>query len=249
MNSSPAPFSADSRYAWVRLMVTLALITVGAAGMYVVPVVLPVVQKEFGVARADASTSYAMLMVGFGVGGLLMGRLADRLGVMVPLMLGAICLGAGFVVAANAGGIWTFNIAHGVLVGLLGSSAAFSPLLADTSLWFVRRRGIAVAICASGNYLGGAIWPPVVQHFVETVGWRQTYLGMAAFCSAAMFALALFMRRRPPVQLREAPAAAAALPSARPFPAAWRCRCRRSTSSPTAATWATARRAARRCSR
>ena len=206
----------DSRYAWARLMVTLALITVGAAGMYVVPVVLPVVQREFGVARADASTSYAMLMIGFGVGGLLMGRLADRLGVMVPLMIGAICLGIGFAVAANAGGIWTFNVAHGLLVGLLGSSAAFAPLIADTSLWFVRRRGIAVAICASGNYLGGAIWPPVVQHFVETVGWRQTYLGMAVFCSTAMFALALFMRRRPPVQPRESPAAAA-LPSARPF--------------------------------
>jgi MFS family permease len=209
--------ATDSRYAWTRLMVTLAIITIGAAGMYVVPVVLPEVQREFGVARADASISYAMLMVGFGIGGFLMGRLADRFGVMVPLMIGSICLGIGFTVAANAGGIWTFNIAHGLLVGLLGSSAAFSPLLADTSLWFVRRRGIAVAICASGNYLGGAIWPPVVQHFVETAGWRQTYLGMAIFCSVTMFALALFMRRRPPVQLRESPAAAAASASARPF--------------------------------
>jgi MFS family permease len=198
-------------------MVTLALITVGASGMYVVPVVLPVVQADFGIARADASTSYAMLMIGFGVGGLLMGRLADRFGVMYPLMLGAICLGIGFAVAANAGSIRTFNVAHGLLIGLLGSSAAFSPLLADTSLWFVRRRGIAVAICASGNYLGGAIWPPVVQHFVATAGWRQTYLGMAVFCSIAMFALALFMRRRPPLQVRPSPAAAAALASARPF--------------------------------
>ena len=179
-------------------MVTLAIMTLGASGMYVVPVMLPAVQAEFGIARADASTPYSMLMIGFGVGGLFMGRLADRFGVMVPLLLGSVGLGLGMTMAGMAHDIRTFNLAHGVLIGLLGSSATFSPLLADTSLWFVKRRGIAVAVCASGNYLGGAVWPPIVQHFVETVGWRQTYLGMGIGCSFAMFALALFMRRRPP---------------------------------------------------
>ena len=195
-DSSPQP---DSRYAAVRLMVTLAIMTLGASGMYVVPVMLPAVQAEFGIARADASTPYSMLMIGFGVGGLFMGRLADRFGVMVPLLIGAVGLGIGMVIAGNAHDIWTFNLAHGVLIGLFGSSATFSPLLADTSLWFVKRRGIAVAVCASGNYLGGAIWPTVVQHFVESVGWRQTYVGMGIACSIAMFTLALFMRRRPPL--------------------------------------------------
>ena len=47
--------TADSRYAWTRLMLTLALMTIGSSGMYVVSVVLPAVQAEFGVARADAS--------------------------------------------------------------------------------------------------------------------------------------------------------------------------------------------------
>jgi MFS family permease len=194
--TSPQP---DSRYAAARLMVTLAIMTIGASGMYVVPVMLPAVQAEFGVARAGASTSYSMLMIGFGVGGLFMGRLADRFGVMVPLLIGAVSLGLGMVIAGNAHDIWTFNLAHGVLIGLFGCSATFSPLLADTSLWFVKRRGTAVAICASGNYLGGAIWPPVVQHFVETAGWRETYIGMGIVCSIAMFALALFLRRRPPL--------------------------------------------------
>src|SRR5258706_462840 len=193
------PPQPDSRYAAVRLVVTLAIMTIGASGMYVVPVMLPAVQAEFGIARADASTPYSMLMIGFGVGGLLMGRLADRFGVMVPLLMGAVGLGLGMVLAGNAHDIGTFNLAHGVLIGLFGCSATFSPLLADTSLWFVKRRGIAVAICASGNYLGGAVWPPVVQHFVETVGWRETYIGMGIACSMAMLALALFMRRRPPL--------------------------------------------------
>ena len=192
------PSLVDSRAAWRRLTVTLALMTIGASGMYVVPVVLPAVQADFGVARADASLPYTLLMIGFGIGGMLMGRLADRFGVAVPLSTGAVGLGLGFLLAALSGSIWRFALAHGLLIGLLGSSATFSPLLADTSLWFVRRRGIAVAVCASGNYLGGAIWPTIVQHFVQTVGWRQTYLGLAVFCSLSMLALAQFMRQRPP---------------------------------------------------
>jgi hypothetical protein len=82
-----------------------------------------------------------------------MGRLADRFGVMVPLLIGAAGSASVSCSRATRPSIGTFNLAHGVLIGLLGSSATFSPLLADTSLWWVRRRGIAVAICASGNYL------------------------------------------------------------------------------------------------
>ena len=182
----------------MRLMVAVALMTIGSGAMYVVAVVLPSVQKEFGIARADASLPYTLLMIGFGVGGVVMGRLADRRGVMLPILIGAAGLGTGFVAAGMSSGIVGFALVHGVLLGLIGSSATFAPLVADTSLWFVRRRGIAVAICASGNYVAGAIWPPIVQHFVETVGWRQTYIGVGIFCALTMPALALFMRARPP---------------------------------------------------
>jgi MFS family permease len=208
---------ADSREAFWRLMATLAIMTVGASAMYVVPVVLPAVQAEFGVARADASTPYSLLMIGYGVGGFLMGRLADRYGLMRPLVAGAVFLGLGYVLAAQARDMLAFTIAHGLFMGLLGSSVTFSPLLADTSLWWVKRRGIAVAVCASGNYLGGAIWPPVVQHFVETEGWRQTYLGMGIGCSIAMVALALLMRRPPPIAPAHAPLDGVAAPASRPF--------------------------------
>ena len=195
-NSQALP---DSPYAWRRLAVTLAIMTVGASGMYIVPVVLPAVQAEFGVARADASLPYAMLMVGFGIGGFLYGRLADRLGVWVCLVSGGLMLGAGFWTAAHAPSMALFNASHGLLIGLLGSSCTFAPLMADTSLWFERRRGIAVAICASGNYLGGTIWPPVIQHFVQVAGWRQTYIAMSIVCSVSIVLLALLMRPRPPV--------------------------------------------------
>jgi MFS family permease len=192
----------DSPYAALRLATALGLMTFGALGMYAVSVVLPAVQQDFGASRADVSMPYAFLMLGFGIGGFFMGKLADRYGVMVPLLVGAVGIGAGFVLAAHASSLALFNVAHGVLIGLFGSSATFSPLLADTALWWEKRRGIAVAVCASGNYLGGAIWPPVVQHFVETAGWRQTYLALGIVCFAGMTALALTMRQRPPISLR-----------------------------------------------
>lgn len=189
---------AESPYAWLRLAASLALMTLGGAGMYIVTVALPLVQTEYGVDRSDASLPYTATMIGFGLGGILMGRLADRFGVVVPVVIGIFCLGAGFITASFAGSLWQFALSQGLLIGFLGSSATFAPLVADTSLWFHRRRGIAVAICASGNYVAGALWPPVVQHFFDTAGWRQTYMGVGVFCIAAMLPLALVLRRRPP---------------------------------------------------
>jgi MFS family permease len=177
--------------------------------MYSVTVVLPRIQAEFGVARADASLPYTLTMVGFGLGGILMGKLSDRFGVMVPVLLGGVGLGAGFIAAGSATTLWQFSLAQGLLVGLLGTAATFAPLVADTSQWFLKRRGIAVAVCMSGNYVAGAIWPPVLQHFIDSVGWRQTYIGTGIFCTAMILPLAFALRRKPPVVDASAQAASA----------------------------------------
>jgi MFS family permease len=189
---------AESSYAWVRLFAGLVLTTIGGSGMYAMAVALPPIQMEFGISRADASLPYTLTMIGFGMGGILMGRLADRFGVVVPIWIAAVCLGLGFTAAGAAQSIWQFSLAHGVLIGFLGCSATFAPLVADVSLWFTKRRGIAVAICSSGNYLAGSIWPPILQHFFETSGWRATYMGVGLFCTVSMLAISVFMRRRPP---------------------------------------------------
>jgi MFS family permease len=188
----------ESTYAWLRLAVAVLVATIGGVGMWSVAVVLPAVQAEFGVPRSAASLPYALTMLGFGFGGILMGKLSDRFGVVAPVAIGGVALAAGYVAAGAATSLWQFAAAQGLLIGLLGSSTSFGPLVADTSLWFTRNRGIAVAICASGNYLSGAIWPPILQHFVETVGWRQTYVGVGVFCVATMLPLALALRRRAP---------------------------------------------------
>ncbi len=184
----------------MRLLAILAISTVGGVGMWSVVVILPAVQKEFGISRADASLAYTMTMMGFGIGGIVMGRFADKFGVFRPLVGGSLTLGLGYIATAYASNIWQYAIAQGLLIAFLGSSISFGPMMADISLWFARRRGIAVAICASGNYLAGTIWPPVVQHLVSTYGWRTTHVILGLFCIAFLLPLSLAVRRRPPVQ-------------------------------------------------
>lgn len=188
----------DGRKAWIRLFAALAASTIGGVGMWSVVVVLPAVQADFHVSRSEASLAYTLTMLGFGFGGILMGNFADRFGIFRPLTAAAITLGLGYVATAYATNLWQFALAHGVVIGLLGSSVSFGPLLADVSHWFERRRGIAVAICASGNYLAGTIWPPVVQHLVANFGWRQTYVWLGVICIGGMVPLALLMRQSRP---------------------------------------------------
>jgi MFS family permease len=137
-------------------------------------------------------------MICFGFGGILMGRLSDRFGIFVPVVAGTLTLGLGYVVSSQATSLWQFVLAHGLLVGV-ASSIVFAPIIADTSLWFTRHRGMAVAIIACGSYLAGTVWPPVVQHFVERSGWRWAYVGIAAFCVITMIPLSLALRRRSPL--------------------------------------------------
>jgi MFS family permease len=188
----------ESPYAWARLLAALSLATIGGVGMWSVIVALPAVQAEFGVARSAASLPYTMTMICFGFGGILMGRLSDRFGIVAPVAGGAIFLSLGYAVASQATSLWQFTLAQGLLVGM-ASSATFAPLIADTSLWFTRHRGMAVSIIACGSYLAGTVWPPVVQHFIQSEGWRRTYLGIAVFCVAVMLPLALTLRRRSPL--------------------------------------------------
>jgi MFS family permease len=114
-------------------------------------------------------------------------------------LIGTVVLAAGFILAAMVRSYWQFILAQAFLIGMLGSSSTFGPLVADVSLWFRRQRGIAVAIVASGNYLAGAIWPPLLQHAIASFGWRQAYTGVGIFCLVTMLPLALFFRRRPHV--------------------------------------------------
>jgi MFS family permease len=186
----------DGRYAWTRLAISLAMSTIGGIGLWSVVVTLPAIEAEFGVDRGGASLPYTATMVGFAVGGIVMGRLADRFGIFVPLVVGTLMLGTGYVCASQAESVLTFMLAQSLLIGMLGSAATFGPLVADVSLWFEKRRGIAVAVVASGNYLSGTIWPPILSYAIGTVGWREAHLWIAVVCVVTMLPLAFLLRRR-----------------------------------------------------
>jgi MFS family permease len=197
-STSPTPSVVDSRYACWRLFVCLIIATIGGIGFWSIVVVLPTLQAEFKVDRAAASLPYTFSMIGLAIGGVLMGRLADKRGIVAPVMLGGLALGLGYIAASYSTSLWMFTLIQGLVIGMCGSSATFGPLVADISHWFIKRRGLAMAICASGNYLSGTIWPPILSHFVAAVGWRQTYMGIGIFCMMTMIPLALLLRRPAP---------------------------------------------------
>src|SRR3984885_10418437 len=184
----------DSPTAWRRVGLAVAVGTIGSIGMWSMPVALPFVQADFGLTRADASLPYTLAMMGFAVGGVAMGRLCDTFGVVVTIMLGCLALSGGYVGASIVPSPLTFALMH-LFIGV-GASATFGPLMADMSHWFLRHRGIAVGLAASGNYIGGALWPPLLQHAMTTGGWRQTYLSVGLFCALATLPFIIALRRQ-----------------------------------------------------
>jgi len=194
MKVGPAP---DSAAAWLRLAATILVATVGGVGMWSVVVALPVVQADFGVPRAEASLAFTLTMVGGATGGVVLGRLLDRAGILPVLLVGAVLLAVGYVGAAYAGNFAAYAIAHGVIG--FGSSIALGPLMADISHWFVRRRGVAVTLTSAGNYVAGTVWSPVVQHLIASIGWRSTHAGIGIASAVAIVLIGLIaMRGRAP---------------------------------------------------
>src|SRR6185503_10614496 len=136
-------------------------------------------------------------MLGFGLGSIVLGRLIDARGAFFTMALSTLLLAAGYAAAALAPTLWMFAAAQGVLIGF-GSAACFMPLVADTSHWFVKRRALAMAICASGNYLGGALWPKILDLLIRGYDWRTAYFVTAAICLAVMLPLCLALRAPSP---------------------------------------------------
>lgn len=196
MSAATAADPLDSPAAWTRLGLALAAAVVGNVGMWAIVVILPAVQAEFGTGRGGASVPFTLTMAGFALGNLLIGRMVDRHGIAPVLAAAGLISAAGFAVAALAPSVAV--LAAGQLLIGFGTAATFGPLIADVSLWFRRRRGIAVGIVASGNYLSGAIWPLLLAGVLEDQGWRAVCWVLAVAVGVGMLPFALFLRHRLP---------------------------------------------------
>jgi len=197
--------SVDSRYAWWRLAASVALSTFGAVGMWGVVVIFPNLQAEFAATRAEVSFSYTTTMLGFGAGSILLGRLIDAKGAFVTMLLSTVLIAGGYAGASLAPSLTVFALLQAVIG--VGAGAAFIPLVADTSHWFAKRRALAMAICASGNYIGGAAWPKITEVVAHQYDWRTTYLVVAVACFVGMLPACVVLRPRSPAHAGAAAAA------------------------------------------
>ena len=184
----------DSLYSWTRLLIALLLATVGNIGMWVVVIVLPDIQQEFKIDRGTASIPFAFTMVGFAIGNWVMGHVVDRYGITKTIILAATVNTAGYIAAMYVNNVYFLSILQ-FFIGL-GTAAAFGPLIADTSHWFLKRRGIAVALIASGNYFSGAIWPPLFNSTLQSDGWRDVYWILALSTVFIMIPLSFLLARK-----------------------------------------------------
>jgi len=207
--SSVAAYTSDSRYGFARLALALLISTLICVGMWAIIVVMPEAQRDFGVDRSEASLPYTLMMCTLAFSTIALGRMTDRRGIAAPMAISAVSVGIGFVLAGYAPNLAVFSAAH-VLIGV-GTGTGFGPMMADISHWFVRRRGFAVVVVASGNYLAGTIWPLLMNLSMPVLGWRGTYAGIGVIIAAIVLPLTLPMRRRPPAAaFAEAEAATAA---------------------------------------
>ena len=185
-------------YPLIRLTTAVALMTLGCSAMWAGAIVLEPIANEFDTGRGNSSLIYGTFMIGFALGGVVMGRLADRMGIMIPALIGSLALPAGFYLAAHASSILEISLAFSLLCGFLGSSFSMAPLIADISHWFNRRRGLAVGIAFSGSYVAGAIWPPILQRMFDAQGWRESFIDLALLTLILMALLSLMLYPRPP---------------------------------------------------
>jgi MFS family permease len=186
----------DSSYSWGRLALTLAIATVANVGMWAIIVVMPAVEAEFGTGRAEASLPYTLTMIGFAVGNFAIGRAVDRWGVTRVLVACGLGIAAGYGLAILSTSILMLSMAQ-LVVGFF-TAVGFGPLIADISHWFIKRRGIAVALVASGNYISGAFWPIILAGYLAEDGWRMVYVILAGATLVVVVPLAFALRRRVP---------------------------------------------------
>ena len=197
--------SVETGYGWVIVFCSLAIHTIGLGSPIVLLVALKPIAAEFDWPRSVPSLAYSMMMIGTGAGGILMGWWMDKRGVFQPVLFGAVMIGIGALVASQSEGKWSLYVANGLLIGLLGKAAMITPLIANVTHWFDRRRGLAVAIIASGQGLAGAIWPPLFRYLNDSYGWRETYLFFGVLALCAMVPLALLLRPKAPITRRDGP--------------------------------------------
>lgn len=195
--SSSHARSVETRTSWVVATVALIVLSVSYGAPLTTVVALKPIAEEFGAARSAPALAVALTFIGAGCGGIAMGWVAERIGVRWVVVFGGTMIATGLTIS-SLGGLTQLYVSSFLFVGLLGAAGMFAPLMTYVSRWFDRRRGTAIALISAGQYIAGALWPPLFQYSVSTIGWRQTMLAYAVLVAVVILPLAVIWLRRPP---------------------------------------------------
>ena len=206
--------SLDSRASWKVAWLTLAILSVSYGSPLLIVVGMKTMQEELGTDRSLLALAGSLVWVGTGAGGILMGWLADRIGVRRTVTIGAFMI-AGGLALSSTGTIWALLVGHGLMIGLFGNGGVYPPLLVYVSRWFERRRGAAIALISSGQYVAGVVWPTLFERGIDGFGWQTAMLAYAGVVLALILPAAVLLKPVPGFAPAIRPAAGAATPAAR----------------------------------
>ncbi|HTY67916.1 MAG TPA: MFS transporter, partial [Alphaproteobacteria bacterium] len=206
--------SIETRTSWLVAIVSLAIMSTAFGAPYIAVVGLKSIAADVGSARSVPALASSLVWFGAGLGGIAMGRMADRIGVRWTVLVGGAMIAAGLALASQ-GAVWQLYVGHGVLMGLVGNAGINAPLYVYVSRWFDRRRGTALALISSGQYVAGAVWPPVFERLISAYGWRETMMLFGGLEIVVVVPLAILFLRPPP-ETRIATTAADTLVSGAP---------------------------------
>jgi MFS family permease len=208
------PSSVETKASWAVASVALFVLGMSFGGAWIAVVALKDIANEVGGSRSVPALASSLAWLGSGIGGIMMGRIADRIGTRWTVIFGALMVGLGLTIS-TLGPPWPLWIGHGLFIGLIGIGGINAPLYIYVSRWFDRRRGSALALISSGTYLAGAVWPPIFQQAIASFGWRQTMLCYAVAEIVLIVPLAAIYFRAPPEVIHPAAATGASSGKAR----------------------------------
>jgi MFS family permease len=199
--------SIETRASWVVAAAALWALMMSFGAAWITAVALKDIAGEVGGVRSVPALASALAWFGSGIGGIIMGRIADRVGTRWTVSCGALMIACGLALS-SLGPSWPLWVGHGLFIGLIGLGGINAPLYVYVSRWFDKRRGSALALISSGTYLAGALWPPVFERAIAIIGWRETMLWYAGLECLIVVPVALIFFAHPPEAVHPAAAAA-----------------------------------------
>src|SRR3984957_13888903 len=196
MLQSPSA-SIETKTSWTVASAALFVLAMSFGAAWIAAVALKDIATEVGGSRSVPALASSLAWLGSGFGGIIMSRIAGRIGTRWTVIFGSLMIGLGLAIS-TLGPPWPLWIGHRLFVGVIGIGGINAPIYVYVSRWFDRRRGSALALISSGTYLAGTIWPPIFQGAIIELGWRNSMLLYALAEILVVVPIAAIYFRAPP---------------------------------------------------